>query len=154
MECWSNKDCCCGTTYQLDMYAPTMAWHLHKILMMSINLIIRYCSTKGLLNQICYCRRVKYKFEMIRYDLRVKLEYRNQVYVVWSAGFLSFQLGYPKSVTVLHRNQHLQRKFWYLVNQSNDEPTKIGQFQSSESMFEFKYQLHLPENDFLLRILN
>ena len=51
-------------------------------------------------------------------------------YTLRSAGFLSFQLGYPKSVTVLHRNQHPQRKFWYLVKRSNGVPTKIGHFQS------------------------
>ena len=36
----------------------------------------------------------------------------------------------------------------YLVNKTSGEPTKIGHFQSSESIFEVKYQLNLPENDF------
>ena len=36
---------------------------------------------------------------------------------------LSFYLGYPKLVTVLHRNQHPQRKFLYLMNKSNGEGT-------------------------------
>ena len=35
-----------------------------------------------------------------------------------------------------------------------NKPTKIGHFQTSESIFEVKFQLNLPENDFLLRILN
>ena len=33
---------------------------------------------------------------------------------------------------------------------SNEEPTKLGHFQSSESIFEDKFHLNLPENDFLL----
>ena len=35
-----------------------------------------------------------------------------------------------------------------------DEPMKRGHFQDSESIFEVKYLLNLPENDFLLRIVN
>ena len=34
-----------------------------------------------------------------------------KVCLPWSVGFMSFQLKYPKSVTVLHRNQHPKRKF-------------------------------------------
>jgi len=30
-----------------------------------------------------------------------------------------------------------------------NEPTKIGHFQNSESIFEVKYLHNLPENDFL-----
>ena len=35
-----------------------------------------------------------------------------------------------------------------------NEPTKIGRFQTSESIFEVKFQLNLPENDFLIRELS
>ena len=40
------------------------------------------------------------------------------------------------------------------IFKNSDEPTNIGHLQSKESLFEIKYQLHLPENDFLLRIMN
>ena len=71
--------------------------------------------------------------------------------VRWVIEFLTV---YPKLVTVLHRNQHHQRKFWYLVNKSNGELTKIGHFQSSKSIFEVKYQLNCPEKYFFVRIMN
>ena len=41
----------------------------------------------------------------------------------------------------------LSPRFW-------NELTKIGHFQSSESILKVKYPLNLPKNDFLLRILN
>ena len=37
---------------------------------------------------------------------------------------------------------------------SNGERTKIVHFQSSESFFQIQHQLNVPENDFLLGILN
>ena len=44
--------------------------------------------------------------------------------------------------------------FYKLSPKFCNELTKIGHFQDSGSIFEVKYLLNLPENDFLLRIVN
>ena len=41
-------------------------------------------------------------------------------------------MGYTKSVTFLHRNQHPQRNFSYLVNKSNGQRQKLGTFLQSK----------------------
>ena len=54
----------------------------------------------------------------------------------------------------LHRNQHTQRKFWYLVDEKNGEPTKIEHFGFSESILEVKKQLNVSKYEMVLRKVN
>ena len=58
-------------------------------------------------------------------------------------------IGFQVKFNKLHPNEHTQRIFWYFVRRFRAESSKIGHFQSSESIFEAKYQLNLPENSFL-----
>ena len=63
--------------------------------------------------------------------------------------FIVFQVKFNR---FLHPNEHTQKIFYDLVRRFGAVPSKIGHFQSSESIFEAKYQLNLPENDFFLNI--
>ena len=42
-------------------------------------------------------------------------------------------MGDNKLVTFWHRNQYPQRKFWYLVNKINGEPSKIWHIYTKKS---------------------
>ena len=54
----------------------------------------------------------------------------------------------------LHLNQPPKMIFCYLARHFDSILSKVWHFQFSESIFEAKIQLDLPENDFLIWILN
>ena len=65
--------------------------------------------------------------------LEQAINQQSLAWTVMSVALWSFLFGYPKLVRFLHKNQHAERKFWYFVKRSNDEPVKIGHFQSQFS---------------------
>ena len=59
-----------------------------------------------------------------------------------------------KSNKFYHEIQHTQGKSQYILNWNTGEPTKIGHFQTSKSIFGEKFSLCHPENDYCFRISN
>ena len=80
--------------------------------------------------------------------------YKYLIGIVWSVRLLRIKVGYPKLATFQHVNEHTQRKFVYLAPKARGEPSKIGHFQNSRSIFKVFYCLNLPVNNFHLRILD
>ena len=75
------------------------------------------------------------------------------IWSTWSVRLLRIKLGYPKLATFYYESWYTQRQLVYLAPKDGGEPSKIGHFQNSRSIFKVFYHLNLPVNN-IQRILN